>query len=92
MNKEIVQYLTNDFESYANKAQDGIEFWFARDLQHLLEYAEWRNFTRVVNKAKTSCETAGHSISDHFVGVNKMVQIGSGTEREINDIMGTYQK
>lgn len=89
MKNEVVEYLTNDFESYANKAQDGIEFWFARDLQHLLEYSEWRNFTKVINKAKTACETAGHGISDHFVGINKMVQIGSGTEREIDDIMLT---
>ena len=89
MKKETVKYLTNDFESYANKAEDGIEFWFARDVQHLLEYNEWRNFTKVINKAKTACETAGHGISDHFVAINKMVQIGSGTEREIDDIMLT---
>lgn len=89
MKKETVKYLTKDFESYANKADNGIEFWFARDLQHLLEYSEWRNFTKVINKAKTACETAGHRISDHFVGVNKMVQIGSGTQREIDDLMLT---
>ena len=89
MKKDVVQYLTNDFESYVNKAPDGIEFWFARDLQHLLGYTEWRNFTKVINKAKTACETSGHAISDHFVGVNKMVQIGSGTDREITDIIIT---
>jgi len=89
MKTETVKYLTLDFESYANKADDGIEFWFARDIQHLLDYSEWRNFTKVINKAKTACETAGHSISDHFVSVNKKVQIGSGTEREIEDIMLT---
>jgi len=55
----------------------------------LLDYSELRNFTKVINKAKTACETAGHSISDHFVSVNKKVQIGSGTEREIEDIMLT---
>jgi len=89
MKKELVKNLTLDFESYANKADDGIEFWFARDLQHLLEYSEWRNFTKVIFKGKTACETAGHAISDHFVDINKMVQIGSGTEREIDDIMLT---
>ena len=89
MKKETVKYLTSDFESCANKAEGGIEFWFARDVQHLLEYSEWRNFTKVINKAKTACETAGHGILDHFVGINKMVQIGSGTEREIDDIMLT---
>lgn len=89
MKKEIVQHLTGDFESFANKTQNSIEFWFARDLQHLLEYSEWRNFTKVINKAKTACETSGHAILDHFVSVNKMVQIGSETEREIEDLMLT---
>ncbi len=89
MKKETVKHLTLDFESYANKTNEGIEFWFARDLQHLLEYTEWRNFTKVVNKAKTACEIAGHKIADHFVAVNKKVQIGSGTVRDIDDIMLT---
>jgi len=89
MQKEIIKHLTNDFESYANQTQNGIEFWFARELQHLLGYTEWRNFTKVFNKAKKACEIAGHDISDHFVDVNKMVAIGSETEREINDLMLT---
>lgn len=89
MKKELVQHLTEDFESCASQTRNGIEFWFARDLQHLLGYTEWRNFSKVINKAKTACETAGHNISDHFVDVNKMVSIGSDTERKINDIMLT---
>jgi hypothetical protein len=55
-----------------------VKFWLARDLQHLLGYDEWRNFPAVINKAKTACEVTGHAISDHFVGVNKMVELGSG--------------
>jgi len=89
MKKELIKHLTKDFESCVNYTQNGIEFWFARDLQHLLGYTEWRNFLLVINKAKTSCETAGHQISDHFVDVNKMVSIGSGTTREIQDFMLT---
>ncbi len=89
MKKEIIKTLTADFESYSNITVNEIEFWFARDLQHLLGYTEWRNFTKAINKAKTSCETAGHRISDHFVEVNKMVKIGSETEREISDLMLT---
>ncbi len=89
MKKEIIKRLTGDFESYANQTNNEIEFWFARDLQHLLGYSEWRNFTKVINKAKTACETAGHKVSDHFVDINKMVSIGSGTEREIQDFMLT---
>lgn len=89
MKKEIIRNLTADFESYSNKTENDIEFWFARDLQHLLGYTEWRNFTKAINKAKTSCEIAGHQILDHFVEVNKMVKIGSETEREISDFMLT---
>lgn len=68
----------------------GIEYSLARDLQHLLGYAEWRNFNQsAISKAKTAYEVSGHRIEDHFVDVNKMVQIGSGTEREIDDLMLT---
>ncbi len=89
MKKEIIKSLTEDFESYANTTENGIEFWFARDLQHLLGYTEWRNFTKVIHKAKTACETSGHAIADHFVDINKMVSTGSGAERSVNDIMLT---
>lgn len=87
MKKEVIKSLTTEFEAHSNQTENNIEFWFARDLQHLLGYTEWRNFTKVITKAKTSCEAAGHNIIDHFVDVNKMVQIGSGTEREIDDII-----
>ncbi len=89
MKKEIIKSLTNEFESFVNFTNQGIEFWFARNLQHLLGYSEWRNFNTVINKAKTACETTGHEITDHFVDVNKMVAIGSDTQREINEIMLT---
>ena len=89
MKKEVIKHLTKDFESYSNQTQTGIEFWFARDLQHLLGYTEWRNFGKVINKAKTACEIAGHTVSNHFVDVNQMVSIGSGTEREIDDFLLT---
>ena len=89
MKKEIIKTLTNDFESYANQTQNEIEFWFARDLQHLLGYSEWRNFTKVINKAKTACETAGHVIVDHFVDVNKTIAMPKGASKEIPDLMLT---
>ncbi len=89
MKKELVYSLTQDFESYAQQTDSGVEFWLARDLQHLLGYAEWRNFNLVINKAKTACEASGHAISDHFVDVNKMVELGSGSLREISDVMLT---
>ena len=89
MEHEIVITLTGTFESHAQETEGGIEFWLARDLQHLLGYSEWRNFNTVISKAKTACEVSGHSILDHFVDVNKMVDIGSGGSREIDDIMLT---
>ena len=89
MNTEIVESLTADFESYAQQTESGIEFWLARDLQHLLEYTQWRNFLQVVNKAKTACEVSGHEIPDHFADVSKMVELGSGSKREVSDIMLT---
>ena len=89
MKKEMIMHLSEDFESHANQTSNGIEFWFARDLQHLLGYAEWRNFFKVINKAKTACETAGHLIPDHFVDVNKTIAMPKGASKEIPDLMHT---
>lgn len=89
MKNELIKSLTDNFEDYSQTTENNIEFWFARDVQHLLGYTEWRNFTKVISKAKTSCEVSGNLIDDHFVDVNKMVSIGSGSEREIEDIMLT---
>jgi hypothetical protein len=88
MKPEVVHRLHQHFEDYVRDA-GGIEFWYARDLQVLLGYKEWRNFVKVVDKAKESCQTTKHEIPDHFVDVNKMVPLGSGSEREIPDIMLT---
>lgn len=89
MKSDIIKSLSNNFEDHSQTTENGIEFWFARDIQHLLGYSEWRNFQKVIIKAKTSCEATRNNISDHFVDVNKMVQLGSGSEREIEDIMLT---
>lgn len=89
MKTELVQSLTTNFEACAQRADNGVEFWLARDLQHLLGYLEWRNFVAVVNKGKTACEVSGHTVADHFVDVNKMVDLGSGSQRDIDDVMLT---
>ena len=89
MKTDIIHTLTDTFEAHAQQTESGIEFWLARDLQHLLGYTEWRNFTAVISRAKTACEVSGHLISDHFVDVNKMVDLGSGSRREVDDIMLT---
>jgi DNA-damage-inducible protein D len=87
MKTDLIHSLTDSFESHAQQTESGVEFWLARDLQHLLGYAEWRNFTAVIFKAKTACEVSGHAISDHFVDVNKTIPMPKGAEKEVEDIM-----
>jgi DNA-damage-inducible protein D len=85
MKKELIAQLFNQFEDAAYDYK-GIECWSARELQQVLGYAEWRNFVKVIDKAKAACEGAGVITKDHFVETNKMVQLGSGSAREIEDI------
>lgn len=89
MKSEVVKSLTDNFQNHSHTTDKGIEFWFARDLQILLGYSEWRNFNKVIVKAKTACDVSENNILDHFVDINKMVKLGSGSEREIEDIMLT---
>jgi len=88
MEKDTITKLNKRFEEYAYE-EDGIDYWLARELQELLEYTQWRNFENVIEKAKIACEKSGNSITDHFADVSKMVQIGSGAERQQDDIMLT---
>ena len=87
MKTERIYELTSTFEAHAQLTGKGIEFWLARDLQHLLGYTEWRNFVTVISKAKTACEVSAHPITDHFVDVTKMVALGSGSKRDVDDVM-----
>lgn len=85
MKKEQIQELFARFEAASGEV-NGVECWSARELQRVLGYTEWRNFTKVVEKAEEACEAAGEAVRDHFVGINKMVTLGSGSERMIEDI------
>jgi len=85
-NAEMSVYGQETFDSIRHIADDGTEFWYARELQKVLGYKEWRNFHTAIDKAKLACEQSGNRVYDHFVGVNKMVSIGSGAEREVDDI------
>jgi len=89
MEKEIIYKLTADFEDFTHKTEDGVEFWLARDLQHLLGYDKWDNFKNVLSKAKTSCEISGQKIIEHFADVGKTIAMPKGAEKEIDDIMLT---
>ncbi len=89
MKKEIVYKLTANFEDFAHTTDEGVEFWLARDLQQLLGYGQWRNFQNVIAKAKVACEMSEQSIPDHFPDVSKMVDIGSGAKKNVEDIMLT---
>jgi DNA-damage-inducible protein D len=88
MKKETISQLHSSFE-LAVKETDGIEYWFARDLQDLLGYTKWENFIKVIDKGKIACSNANQEVSDHFLDVRKMVDLGSGAKREIEDIMLT---
>ena len=85
MKKEQIRELFNQFEN-ACYGYKGIECWSARELQIIFNYAEWRNFLKVIEKANEACQNSGNTISDHFVDINKMVDLGSGSKREVEDI------
>lgn len=89
MDKQL-QTLQKNLEAAAQRADaEGIEFWFARDLQADLGYARWENFQTAIQRAMESCEASGHTVSDHFRGVTKLIVHGKGGEREIDDFMLT---
>jgi DNA-damage-inducible protein D len=90
MKNELIVQLKSRFDQIVQNFPDsGIEYWYARDLQELLGYTQWRNFVEVVDKAKGACLNAGGEVKNHFADVSKMVQIGSGAERPVDDIMLT---
>ncbi|MDD3160294.1 MAG: DNA damage-inducible protein D [Candidatus ainarchaeum sp.] len=88
MEKQIIDKLTKNFENYAHQ-KDGVEFWFARDLQTLLGYDKWDNFSNVIVKAMESCKNSGFMINDHFPEVKKTIDMPKGAIKEIQDFMLT---
>ena len=85
MKRELIHKLHKSFEDCAH-VRDGVEYWLARELQELLGYTQWRNFEAVIEKAKLACANAGQAVYDHFADVSKMVGIGSGTQRPVEDL------
>jgi DNA-damage-inducible protein D len=88
LHRDLITKLFRSFEDIAHHEGEH-EYWLARELQELLGYHEWRNFTGVLQRARDACTNAGHEAEHHFVGVNKMVELGSGAKREIDDVAVT---
>ena len=86
MKEEEIKEMFEQFEAIANE-YEGVECWSARELAQVLGYSQWRNFEGIIEKAKASCTNAGQEVSYHFADVSKMVELGSGAEREIDDYM-----
>jgi DNA-damage-inducible protein D len=85
MKKEQIQKLFEQFENAAYEYK-GIECWSARELQEILGYSEWRNFFKVIDKAKDACKNSGAKITDQFVDVNKLIDMAKGAQRQIDDV------
>ena len=87
LSKYIFSSYTSPFDSIKQLDDEGNEYWYARDLQWILEYSEWRNFYKIIEKAKNACESSDHVIQSEFVDVNKLVDVGANLQRSIQDIV-----
>jgi len=83
----IKKYSEGTFDEIKHFTEEESEFWYARELQVVLEYTKWDNFKKVIEKAKEACRNSKINVSDHFADVGKMVKLGLGAEREIDDII-----
>ena len=89
MERQQIQKMKISFDDISHVTEDGIEFWYARELMNLLGYERWENFEKAVNRAMDSCESSQNIITDHFREVTKMILIGKGGNRSVKDYMLT---
>lgn len=83
---ELIKYSEQTFENIKHINEYGEEYWLARELQSVLEYSRWENFSKAIERAQKACENTGFDVQNHFREVTKMVPLGSGAEREIEDV------
>lgn len=84
---KLEKYGEQTFERIKHIGESGTEYWLARELQSVLGYTQWRNFSEAIDRAKMACENSGSRAEDHFADVSKMVPIGSNAAREVDDVM-----
>jgi DNA-damage-inducible protein D len=84
--KNIIQQHHTTFENIKRSDEDGSEYWLARELAPVLDYPQWRNFLPVLEKAREACRNSRERVEDHFADMRKMVEIGSGAMRELEDM------
>ena len=88
MEKKMIINYKNRFDEIRHE-ENGVEFWYARELMHLLGYSRWQNFENVLSKAEVACANNGITVENHFAEASKIVTLGSGANREVEDYMLT---
>ena len=83
--KNLINITEDNFESIKHLNENGVEYWYARELQNVLNYKEWRKFANVINKAKEACENSGISVFEHFVDIDKTIKMPKDAEKTIAD-------